>query len=223
MTTYIIQSEIIGPWENYSHLLIDTASQQAVIFDPAWDATRIIQRLQKNNVTLQAIWLTHAHHDHVNAIEALRAHYPVPILLAQTEIDFLKQYPDGIHPFGQIPQDTQALQDGDILSIGQTSVRFMLTPGHSPGCGCFVLSDDCITGDTLFINGCGRADFPGSNPEQLYQSLQKIIAHVPHHVRLHTGHAYGEPADDTLANQLKTNPYLQPHHLKSFVDYRMSH
>ncbi len=205
--TYTIHSEIIGTWENYSHLLVDNGSRQAVIFDPAWDADKIIANIKKHDAKLTAIWLTHAHFDHANAIFDLIKALPVPVYLSEHEINLLALHAE-IHPFGKIPNDTQALHDNMPLQLGNTQLNFISTPGHSPGSGCFMLQDDMITGDTLFIDGCGRTDLFGSDPQAMLSSLRRIAQLSPH-LTLHTGHAYGSSPTDTLANQLRTNPYLR--------------
>lgn len=223
--TYSIHTELFGPYENFIHILVDNNTKKAVIFDPAWDAEHISKRINDLGVTLDAIWLTHGHHDHTNAVEALREIFPVPIFASQTEIDFINNVPEAIASkvFLPLPSDVQAFKDGDVLTLGDTTAKIIATPGHSSGSVCFLLEDDLITGDTVFIDGCGRADLPGSDPNALFESLTRIAKTVPHHVTLHTGHAYGPSATATLESQIKTNPYLKRANRNEFVDYRMTH
>ena len=222
--SYSIHTELFGPYQNFSHILVDHATKKAIVFDPAWDADYIAKRLEDLGVTLEAIWLTHGHHDHTNAVNALREQLPVPIFASNIEIDFIKNVPEAISSkvFLPLPSDVQSFKDGDTLTLGNTYVKVMHTPGHSSGSVCFLLDDDLITGDTLFIDGCGRADLPGSDPNALFESLAKIVSTVPHHVTLHTGHAYGPSDTATLASQITTNPYLKRIKRDEFVDYRMS-
>lgn len=214
---YQIHSEVCGPWENFSHIIEDKETKKAIIIDPAWDADRILARITEHNLNVDAILLTHSHHDHVNAVFEIRdkikalnlsEHNIVPVYLHQNEITFLKKNP-GVHPFGMIPEDTQALNDQDELNLGTTAIKVIHTPGHSIGSCCFLMKNDMITGDTLFIDGVGRTDLLGSNPSDLIKSLQKIMLNVPHHVLLHTGHAYGPSATATLGAQIQTNSYLR--------------
>lgn len=222
--TYSIHTELFGPYQNFSHILVDNNTKKAVIFDPAWDAEYIAKRINDLGVTLEAIWLTHGHHDHTNAVTALREIFPVPIFASQTEIDFINNVPEAVASkvFLPLPSDIQAFNDGDTLTLGDTKAKIIATPGHSSGSVCFLLENDMITGDTIFIDGCGRADLPGSDPNALFESLTKIVKTVPHHVTLHTGHAYGPSATATLESQIKTNPYLKRANRNEFVDYRMS-
>ncbi len=222
--TYSIHTELFGPYQNFSHILVDNNTKKAVIFDPAWDAEYIAKRINDLGVTLEAIWLTHGHHDHTNAVTALREIFPVPTFASQTEIDFINNVPEAVASkvFLPLPSDIQAFNDGDTLTLGDTKAKIIATPGHSSGSVCFLLENDMITGDTIFIDGCGRADLPGSDPNALFESLTKIVKTVPHHVTLHTGHAYGPSATATLESQIKTNPYLKRANRNEFVDYRMS-
>lgn len=222
--SYSIHSEIVGPYENFSHILVDEKSKKAIVFDPAWDAEHLSKRLELLGVTLEAIWLTHGHHDHTNALNSLREIYSVPVYASQIEIDFINNVPEALASkvFLPLPNDIQGLNDGDTLTLGDTTVKIIHTPGHSSGSICFLLADDMITGDTIFIDGCGRADLPGSDPSALFESLTKIVKTVPHHVTLHTGHAYGPSNTATLESQIKTNPYLKRANRNEFVDYRMS-
>ncbi len=223
--TYSIHTELFGPYQNFSHILVDNNTKKAIVFDPAWDAEYIAKRINDLGVTLEAIWLTHGHHDHTNAVTALREIFPVPIFASQTEIDFIKNIPADTDSkaFLPLPTDTQGFHDGDTLTLGDTKVKIIATPGHSSGSVCFLLEDDLFTGDTIFIDGCGRADLLGSDPNALFESLTRIVKTVPHHVTLHTGHAYGPTATATLESQLKTNPYLKRANRNEFVDYRMTH
>ncbi len=222
---YKIHSEVYERYENFSHIIEDTRTKEAVIIDPAWNAEYFVNRVKELGVTPSAIWLTHGHHDHVSAVEPLREYFPIPVFASEVEIDYINSFPEGDLPiaFRPLPEDTVPLADGDFIEFAGEMVKIIHTPGHSSGSICFLLSDDIITGDTLFVDGCGRADLTGSDPEALFYSLKRIVDEVPHHVTIHTGHAYGPSATDTLKNQLKSNPFLQRlDNLEEFLPYRMS-
>ena len=222
---YKIHSEVYERYENFSHIIEDTKTGEAIVIDPAWDEEYFIDRLKELNLTPVAIWLTHGHHDHVSAVKSLRDYFPVPVYASDVEIDFINSYPKGDLPpaFRELPEDTNALHDNDIIEFAGEDVRVILTPGHSSGSICFLLSDDIITGDTLFVDGAGRADLTGSDPEALFESLNRLKAEVPHHVTIRTGHAYGPTATATLESQLTTNPFMQRLDDKeAFVEFRMS-
>lgn len=224
MANYRIESEVYERYENFSHFIIENETNNAVIIDPAWDTEYFIERAKKLGVTPVAIWITHGHHDHVSAVDGVKDHFNIPVYASKVELDFINQYSADELPiaFRPLPKETIALTEGEILRFGEVEAKIWHTPGHSSGSICFELSDDLITGDTLFIDGCGRTDLVGSDPEAMFHSLEKIKREIDPKKRLHTGHAYGPSATDTLANQLKTNPFLQYDSVEEFIGYRMS-
>ncbi len=223
MMSYKIHSEVFGPYKNFIHILEDVETKEAIIFDPAWDANYIMDRIQQLDVKPVAIWLTHGHHDHTNALNDLREKINLPVYASHIEIDFIKNVPEATATgiFLPLPEDVIGIKGGDLLKVGNTAVKILHTPGHSSGSLCFLLTDDMITGDTLFVDGCGRTDLPGSDPDAMFDSLTKIVNTVPHHVVIHTGHAYGRSDTDTLASQIETNPFLRRTGRDEFVNYRM--
>lgn len=223
---YKIHSKVYERYENFMHIIEDTETGEAIIIDPAWDEEYFTDEIERLGVKPVAIWLTHGHHDHVSAVQMLRDFHPMPVYASNVEIDFINSYPKGDLPtaFRELPDDVIPLYDNDILEFAGEEVRVINTPGHSPGSICYIFSDDVITGDTLFVDGAGRADITGSDPEELFNSLNRIVEEVPHHVHIHTGHAYGPSATATLESQIQTNPFLQRLNDKdAFIDYRMTH
>jgi glyoxylase-like metal-dependent hydrolase (beta-lactamase superfamily II) len=109
----------------------------------------------------------------------------------------------------------------DKLSVGKIDFDILYTPGHTPGCQCFLAQGHLITGDTLFINGCGRCDLPGSDPKVMYNSLYNVLMKLPDETVVYSGHNYGPTPTDTMGHQKQTNPYLQCNSLKEFLVERM--
>jgi len=103
-------------------------------------------------------------------------------------------------PCGRIDHE---VNDGDSVQLGNTTLRFLSTPGHTPGQGCWYDDDDIIVGDTLFAGSIGRTDFPLSDPKLMGPSLRRLLA-LPGHMRVHSGHG----PMTTLAHELRTNPFL---------------
>lgn len=222
---YKIHSKVYERYENFMHIIEDLDTHEAIIIDPAWDEEYFTDEIERLGVKPVAIWLTHGHHDHVSAVQMLRDFYPMPVYASEVEIDFINSYPKGDLPpaFRELPDDVIPLADNDTLSFAGEEVRIIHTPGHSPGSICYLFSDDIITGDTLFVDGAGRADLTGSDPEALFHSLNRLVEEVPHHVEIHTGHAYGPSATATLKDQIQSNPFLQRiDDQEEFIRYRMS-
>ncbi len=100
------------------------------------------------------------------------------------------------------------VDSGDDLRIGEVEVNFLHTPGHTPGSQCFRVKDTLVSGDTLFITGCGRVDLPGSNSDDMYHSIQKLAA-MPDDTLLLPGHNYSEVPQLTIGETKKINTYMR--------------
>ena len=200
----------LGPMDNFVYLIEDPVTHQVAVVDPAWDVSFLTQQIHALKGTLSMILLTHCHFDHVNGLEEMLETNDVPIYVSL-------QAPDAI--LG-LSSNVMPLKGGETVSLGSNDIAVLATPGHSP-CGlCFVTDQFIITGDTVFINGCGRADFEGSNPNQLYDSLQ-TIKQLPLHLNVYSGHDYGDKKVDTIHNQINQNPYLRCSDLDLFIRLRM--
>ena len=200
----------VGPMDNFIYLLECTKTNQVAVVDPAWDYPLIQAEIKRLNGQLTMVLLTHCHFDHLNALEEVLEHHDVPVYVSnksQTE------------PINALTQ-TQLLGEGDTISFGAHTINILTTPGHSICGQCFYVGDHLITGDTMFINGCGRADLGDSSPQALYQSLEKI-KQLPDSTMIYCGHNYADQPTDTLGNQKKTNPYLLCKDEATFVRKRM--
>ena len=206
---YDIITLIVEDHDNFIHILADRKRNEAFVVDPAWDAEGIREVLAEENLTLTGILITHSHHDHVNAVPEL---YGERVSLFISEDEY-PHWPD-------CPEDAILLSDGDAITFADTDIGVIKTPGHTPGSCCYRIGGDLITGDTLFIYGCGRADLSGSDPHALYHSLQKLKT-LPPETHLHVGHHYGIAETGTLGEQLAGNPFLMIEDEADFVRYRM--
>ena len=209
--THRIHSLTLGPMGNFVHLIEDTASRRAAVVDPAWDADAVIRFAAEHGLTITDILLTHTHYDHVNALDALYAGTQAAVHLHKEEAAYWQRLPDGgvLH------------QDGDRIAFGETEIRVIHTPGHTPGSVCYHIGDDLITGDTLFVYGCGRCDLPGGDAHAMRASLTRIMSELPPQTVIHPGHNYGVTPTSTLAEQVTGNPFLKFDDEDAFVDYRM--
>ena len=111
--------------------------------------------------------------------------------------------------------------------MGNISFDILHTPGHTPGCLCFLAQGQLISGDTLFIDGCGSCDLPGGDAKTMYNSLYNILMKLPDETIVYPGHNYGPLPTDTIGGQKQTNPYLQCNNLKEFLSnawgYKIRH
>ncbi|MBF0511078.1 MAG: MBL fold metallo-hydrolase [Candidatus Omnitrophica bacterium] len=210
-TKLYIQQYEIGPINNFVYLLGDPQTKEMVIIDPAWDIDFLSQEAKRLGYKITGAFLSHAHPDHLNGLHKLVSLYHVPVYISKYELPIMRPAIKGLID----------VKDKDKLSIGQISVDVLHTPGHSPGCQCFLVKNQLFTGDVLFIDGCGRCDLPGSDPKAMYNSLYNILMKLPDETIIYPGHHYGPIPSDTMGHQKKTNPYLCCHNMKEFLVERM--
>ena len=207
---FTIDALELGPMENFIYLITDNRSQRAAVVDPAWDVPAILELVKQKGVTITEILLTHSHHDHINGIEQVLEHFDAQLHLLKPEAEFWGRHLDlpTLH------------HGGDIIQMGDTEIKILHTPGHTPGSACYHLDDELITGDTMFVWGCGRCDLAGGDPEQMYNTLRKL-ASLPDATLTLPGHNYSDQCTATMEEQRQGNPFLHFHDQGKFVDYRM--
>ena len=110
---------------------------------------------------------------------------------------------------------------GDTIDLGETAIRTLHTPGHTPGSACYQVGNDLITGDTLFVFGCGRCDLRGGDPEQMFVTLKDMASRLPQETIIHPGHNYADRETSTIAEQIAGNPFMHFDSYERFRQYRM--
>ena len=198
----------LGSFQTNCYFIIDESTAQCLIVDPAYDADAISAKLGEYAVKPCGILLTHAHFDHIMALEDLREKYGIPVMLAKEEnamltdsrMNMLDFYGDGS---SCAPAD-RLLEDGDVIKLGDNEIKVMLLPGHTPGSCAYIYGDTMISGDTLFREGIGRYDFPGGDYFKLRESLKKIAA-LDVDYKIYPGHG----ASTTLEHEKTYNINLQ--------------
>lgn len=199
----VLQVPIAGT-DNFSYLVICVATRKALGIDPGMTPESLLAAISSKGVELELLANTHGHHDHVAGNDRI---------LAETGARL------AAHP-ADVPGADICLQDGMILAVGNMTIQVMHTPGHTPGSVVFLTPGAVITGDTLFVTRCGRADLPGSDPKALYASIRKL-AGLPPETRVYPGHDYGPQPNSTIAFELANNPYMQCPDQESFLRLRM--
>ena len=201
----------LGPMENFIYLITDKTTKKAAVVDPAWDAAKIIQYADDNDIQITDILLTHSHHDHINGVQEILEHSDPQLHLLKSEAEFWEAELN----------KPKLHHGGDEILLGDSSIQIYHTPGHTPGSACYMLNDDIITGDTLFVFGCGRCDLKGGDPEQMFSTLKKMKSELDPNTIIHPGHNYSTHATSTVSEQIEGNPFLHFHQCKDFVEYRM--
>lgn len=209
---YLKQLEV-GPMENFVYLIGDPESHRALVVDPAWQVDTILKTAEQDGYEITGALISHHHYDHTNGIEDLLNATDAKVYVNKHDAEFLK--------LGR--PNLVKVDQGDELDLGKLKIKFMHTPGHTPGSQCFHVGSQLVSGDTLFIKGCGRCDLPGGDPEQMYYTLtQKLMRMDPDTVVL-PGHNYAEVPTSTIGAELKQNPYFKTAaaSLKDFLRLRM--
>ncbi len=207
----IIEQIEIGPMQNFTYIVGSRSTREVVIVDPAWDIEKLLNHIQERDYELTGALVTHYHPDHcggsfgghnVDGVAQLLENKPLKVYTHKIEADGLKKVT------GLSDGDLVKVASGDKLDVGQIEIEFLHTPGHTPGSQCFRIKNTLVSGDTLFINGCGRVDLPGSDSAEMYRSLQKL-AELPDATLLLPGHNYGHVPSATLAETKQHNAYLR--------------
>ena len=196
-----------GPLQENAYLVVDRERRDAAIVDPGDDGNQLIAAIEERRLTLRAIWLTHAHFDHIGAVHALRTHFSVPVWLHAADIPMFEAGPYQAASYG-LPFDgdetpTERFEEGQGLSVGGLSFTVMHTPGHSPGHVTLHGHGAAFVGDCLFAGSIGRTDLPLGDGAELQRSLLRIVA-LPPQTRVLPGHG---PAT-TVAEERRTNPFI---------------
>ena len=207
----ILRQMELGPMGNFLYFLGDARSKEIAVVDPAWDVDHLCVETKKNGYKITGVLLTHGHPDHVNGLKEILARHDVPAYISRYEASFLKPKHKNI----------LEVEDRQKIKIGGIEIESLLTPGHTPGCQCFLYKNVLISGDTLFIDGCGRCDLPGSDPKKMYHSLYEVVMKLPDETIIYPGHNYGPTPSATLISQKKTNPYLTCAGIEEFLSGRM--
>lgn len=196
--------------QNFTYLVGDRDSGECVVIDPAWDVRGIVEVAQQDGMKLVGTLATHYHPDHVGGsmfgfnVEGL----PTLMEVNPCKVHAHKlEVPGIIKVTGLSDSDFEGHDSGDTIRVGDIEIELLHTPGHTPGSSCFRLKSALLAGDTLFLQGCGRVDLPGGDPEQMRLTLTQRLSTISGDTVLYPGHAYGgehAPMDEVR----RTNPYL---------------
>jgi len=192
---------------NFSYLIGDRETGDTVVVDPAYAADDLVDIIEADGMKLSGALVTHHHPDHVGGammgfelkgLAELLERQSVPVHVNSLEAEWVSRVT------GIARSDLTSRQHGDKISVGDVEVEFLHTPGHTPGSQCFLLDGMLVAGDTLFLEGCGRTDFPGGSVDDMYRSLQQL-AQLPGNPTVFPGHWYSMEPNDSLSNVRRTN------------------
>ncbi len=207
--TRILQLEV-GLAENLNEVIADAAGAAAIV-DPAYEVDRLLREASAHDMKIEAVLITHTHHDHIDGLWDTVRLTGARVYVGRGEADTVREIVNDAHII--------ELDGGEVFKVGATELRAIATPGHTRA-GISYAFDGCVcTGDTLFVGGCGRSDFPGGDAHVLWHSLQKLAA-LPAETRVYPGHDYGATPISTIGHELQVNPYLRCADEAAFVALR---
>jgi hydroxyacylglutathione hydrolase len=202
-----VQTFTVGAFQENCYLLVDDRTNRAVIVDPGSEGQRLVEAVDRSGATLEAVWITHAHVDHVGAVAAIKQRWDVPVYLHPLDRRLYeaagRQAQVYNVPFEEPPPPDREFSDGQRVTVGDVELAVMHAPGHSPGHVVIHGDGIALVGDCLFAGSIGRTDLPFSNPPQLAASLEKISALAPETV-VYPGHGL----DTTIGEERVSNPFL---------------
>lgn len=192
---------------NFAYLIGDTETGDCVVVDPAYAAGDLVDAAEADGMRLSGVLVTHHHPDHVGGemmgfelkgLAELLERVSVPVHVNTHEALWVSRVT------GIPVADLTAHEHGDKVAIGAVEVELLHTPGHTPGSQCFLVDGRLVAGDTLFLEGCGRTDFPGGNSDEMYRSLQQL-ASLPGDPTVYPGHWYSADPSATLSEVKHSN------------------
>ena len=197
----------VGAFQENCYRVADETAGVSVLIDPGAEADRLISVIERSGTEPTAIWLTHAHLDHVGAIAGLERRWRLPIYLHPLDepLYSMASRQAALYglPFEQPPAADRTLGDGDVLEVGRFRFSVMHAPGHAPGHVVIHGHGLAFVGDCLFAGSIGRTDLPLSNPRDLAESLDRIVR-LPEDTVIYPGH--GPPT--TVGTEARSNPFL---------------
>jgi glyoxylase-like metal-dependent hydrolase (beta-lactamase superfamily II) len=195
----IVQIEV-GMLQNFNELVADPATGACAVVDPAYEVDRLLREAKTRGWRIESVLVTHTHPDHIDGVDDMVRATGAKVYVGDGERGNI----EAAAPTAEIV----LLQGGERIAIGGVTVEVLATPGHTVAGRSYFVDGNVMTGDTLFIGGCGRTDFPGGDPRILYQSLRTLAA-LPEETKVYPGHDYGKTVTSTIGWEVATNPYLR--------------
>lgn len=217
---FAVGDPIAGQMVNFCYLIGDRTTGEAVVVDPAYDADSIVDLVEADGMKLTGVLATHYHADHVGGnmmgyqlggVAELLARVDVPVHVQAPEAEFVTKVT------GVGGDHLVSHASGDRVAVGDVDIELIHTPGHTPGSQCFLVHGHLVSGDTLFLDGCGRTDLPGGSPEELYRSITDRLAKVPDDAVLFPGHLYSPEPSKSMGETRAQNIVYRPNSLEQWL------
>ena len=187
----------IGSLQTNCYMVWEDGSDTCILIDPGYEPELLLEQVRLQRKTLEAILLTHGHFDHVGGVKQIAAETGCKVYICAEELKQPLRYSDGLHY-------TDTVAEGDVLHLAGLTLQVLHTPGHTPGCVCYLCGDTLFSGDTLFAGTCGRTDLPGGDFKAIQASLQRLAA-LEGDLKVLPGHGMATSLD----LERRYNPYMQ--------------
>jgi glyoxylase-like metal-dependent hydrolase (beta-lactamase superfamily II) len=209
---FAVGDAVASQMVNFVYAVGDRASGECVLVDPAYAVDDLVDTLEADGMRLTGVLATHYHPDHVGGsmmglsiegVTTLLERVSCPVHVQRAEAPWVAR------TTGIPERELVAHDPGDVVTVGELDIELVHTPGHTPGSQCFLVAGRLVSGDTLFLDGCGRTDLPGADPGAMYDSLQRL-ARLPDDVIVYPGHRYSMPSSATVAAVREQNYVYRP-------------
>ena len=198
---------------NFCYLVGDETTKTAAVIDPAFDPRKILNEAKAAGYTITHVINTHGHSDHTSGNAAIIEATGATLCIHQADADqvvkLLTRTLSRVMGGKGSPRPDRRLADNDVIRIGETELRVIHTPGHTPGSICLYAPGHIFTGDTLFVEAVGRTDLPGGSSKQMLNAIRKKIYTLPDDTRVWPGHDYGPTPFSSVGRERKNNPFTQ--------------
>ena len=199
---------------NFVYVIGDASTGEAVLVDPAYAVDELVDLVAADGMRLTGVLATHYHPDHIGGdlmgyriegVEEVLRRHAVPVHVQAAEAPWVTRATN------LEAADLVMHESGDSVAVGGLSIECIHTPGHTPGSQCFLVDGRLVAGDTLFLEGCGRTDLPGGDPELMFESLHVRLARIPDGTEVYPGHLYAPEPHASLGETRRTNYVFRLH------------
>lgn len=203
-----VKTFVLGSIGTNTYLICDENTKELAVIDPACKSFELNAKIREWGGKLKYILLTHGHFDHIGGVSSLLAEFSPQVVIGEDETKLLNTPSLNLSAFHGLNIEKidvhKELYDGEIFNLGETQVKYIATPGHTVGSGCYIIDDCIFSGDTLFCQSIGRTDFPTSSGRDMMLSLMRLND-LEGDYTVYPGH----DISTTLSNERKFNPYMR--------------
>lgn len=208
---FAIGDQLATQMVNFAYAIGDRATGECVLVDPAYDPAALLAAVAADDMRVVGVLATHYHADHVGGsifgyevvgVAHLLEQVSCPVHVHREEVPWI------VRAAGLDEADLAPHESGDVVRVGDVEIEIVHTPGHTPGSQCFLVRGRLVAGDTLFLDGCGRTDLPGSDPARMAESLRRL-ARIADDVVLYPGHRYSPASSAPMGEVKRSNLMLE--------------